>query len=234
MAKESDNIARRIDSLRIVATNNIGKVKDNGDYSSVVYDDVAIRASIVKLVDDAKASEQEALELKRIRKNKESYEKDLASITDLKVLLSNKTTNQFFSSYISKANVRSVEVTLDSLSNIADSSLKKVNNSGLYVPISINRASIEKRIETIVQVAQQNYNKAHSKIGKTPKNTTLRNENQSFNQYVTKADVDYREFYKSGDRAAALRAIGNYDRALNIKFDFNVSNRRNKLKKAIK
>lgn len=234
-------IASQIDSLRNVANLSISRVKESGDYSPVVLDKESFKRNIQKLVENAKGAELASLERNRVDTNKKAYEKDVKTIMSLEEDLSNAISQVMYSNYVSDSQVKAVKLILDSLKNSSDVAYREVENSGYYTNIAIDSDNLKRRINKIVEFAQEEYKRKNRARPIHPSNNNLtsrqkRNSNEiaRYNMLVESANRDYTKFYMNGDKAAARRAYNNYGEALQIKYDTNVNIRRNKLGRDLK
>ena len=237
-------LANKLDSLREAANSNIEKVRDSGYYSPVMGNVQTYKTAINQLVDEAKKTEQVALENARIERNKKSYEKDVQTIQSLKDALSNVTNNQSYSNYVSESQVRIIKAVLDSLNNTAEASYRTVEHSGAYNKLSIDSVGIWGQIQAIAESAQEEYERKNkprtivtpvtpTRKRVTTKQSTNNNNIARYNNLVNSANEDYTIYYRSGDKAAARRAYNNYCEALRIQNNSNIAKRCNILKREL-
>lgn len=231
----SESIRKEVDSLHNLIDANYSNVNDEGSYSSLLYNDISIKERISEMVEDAK----QKAEMNRISTNKKAYKKDVKTINALKEELHNSVNSlgRVISTYIPPSYIEHIEAILDSLKTSANKSLDEVSYSGEYKTVMNDSNSIRQEINKIVNDARKDYNNMlneHRNSIHAISSTSSKIKDQRFISYVNSGDLDYKKYYREGDKAAALRAIGNYNKALEIKKDFEVIYRRNKLKKSIK
>lgn len=243
---ESDKmfIVNQLDSLRKVANANIEKVRESGDYLSVIGGVKTCKTNIYQIVEDAQGAEQVALEKARIERNRKAYEKDVQTIQSLKDALSNVTNNQTYSNYVSESRVQIIKAVLDSLNNTAEASFSTVEHSGAYYKLSIDSVGIGGQIQAIAESAQEEYERKNkprtivtpvtpTRKRVTTKQSTNNNNIARYNNLVDSANEDYTRYYRSGDKAAARRAYNNYCEALRIQNNSNIAKRCNILKREL-
>ena len=237
-------LANILDSLHKVANKNIEMVCESGDYSSVMSDVQIYKTAIDQLVDDAKKTEQVALENARVERNRKAYEKDAQKIQSLKDALSNVANNQSYSDYVSESKVQIIKAVLDSLNNAVEASFNSVEHFGHYNNLSIDSVSIGGQIQAIAESAQEEYERKNkprtfvtpvtsTRKRVTTKQSTNNNNIARYNNLVESANEDYTRYYRSGDKAAARRAYNNYCEALRIQNNSNIANRCNILKREL-
>lgn len=243
---ESDKmfIVNQLDSLRKVANGNIEKVRESGDYLSVIGGVKTCKTNIYQIVEDAQGAEQVALENARIESNRKSYKKDVQTIQSLKDALSNVANNQSYSNYLSDLQVQKVKTILDSLTKTSDASFNAVEHSGYYNNLSIDSIGIRNLIQDIVESAQEEFERKnkHKRTVVTPVRTQRNitpssskgsSDKTRYDNFVKLADQDYNNYYMTRDITAARRAISNYNEALRINYNSNIAKRCNILKKEL-
>lgn len=233
-------ISNKLDSLLEAANSNIDKACESGDYSPVISDANTYESAIAQLIENAKSAEKVSLENARVEKNRKKYEKDVQIIESLSEVLSNTISNQPYSSYLSDSQVQNIKDVLDSLRKVLEASFNAVEHSGYYNNLSIDSEGIRTQIQAVVESAQEEYernNKQRTVV--TPvrfhrrisSSSPKRNEENRYDNLVKLADKDYNNYYLTRDVEAARRAINNYNKALKIKDNSNITNRCNRLKK---
>lgn len=230
-----ESIRKEVDSLLNLIDANYSSVNDEGSYSSLLYNDISIKERISQMVEDAK----QKAEMNRLNTNKTAYNKDVKTINTLKEELHNSVNSlgRVVSGWIPPGEIEYIETVLDSLKSSANRSFDEVTSSGVYKSVMSDSNSIRQEINKIVNDARKDYNNMlneHRSSFHAITSTSSNIKDKRFISYVNSGDSDYKKYYKDGDKAAALRAIDNYNKALEIKEDLEVIYRRIKLQKTIK
>lgn len=233
--------------MREQAKRNLNGVEHKGNYTSINLPTDSINNVISSMVSCAKTEENK--EIQRKSNNQAAYDADRQKISAMKSHLQEVISeNDISGKSLHSEEIREINSELENLENSAGENFSHAQKSGIYQQVTIDTIDIKNRIDQILQrikvdksqtVHRNSQSTSSSVKANTTKNTkrdTYRsNDNaiQRFNQLVQTADGDYKLFYRKKDKAAARRAISNYNKALDIKQDADVVKRKNQLKKAL-
>lgn len=150
-----EDLVYRIDSLRRVANDSYDQTKDWGRYVSVQIDESGIKESIDLMVKDAQVALLNEEKVVRMRNNQDAYIEDTIKINELENLFLDATSSsQPYSSFIEIEQKENISNKITVLREKAKSNIDEVMDSGVYSPVRVDKLSITKSINDLVDNAK--------------------------------------------------------------------------------
>lgn len=243
--QESMRIFNSLDSLSNSITSAYNNSLEEGNYETIAINSDSIAIAISSMIYDAKSEEASYIEKERLYRNRKAYNQNIKEIEMVESYFTSVISkNKKITEYINQKQVDAIHNDLNSLRKKIDDNIRSSNTSEDYIYVDTSEYEFTRRINALIKEAENKYtenskkkNKGTKKEKKKVKNnnsSNTQNNNSSFLNYVSLGNTEYKKYYSTHNERYAREAIRHYQDALKIKFDKQVSDRLEKLKKAIR